>query len=219
MKDFDLLYDLMIRSADKEQAVQMSAYMKNQFEFLGIPTPQRKLLCKDFFTAVKKESAIRWEIVERCWTEPAREFQYIGIGYLSQKKDLLTDKDIPRLKSLAIQKSWWDTIDSLDMLIGDIAMRYPQVNKTLLQWSKDSNMWLRRIAIDHQLSRKEKTDTALLEQIIVNNLGSKEFFINKAIGWSLRDYSKTNPSWVRGFIDKYRDRLANLSIKEGSKYV
>jgi 3-methyladenine DNA glycosylase AlkD len=89
----------------------------------------------------------------------------------------------------------------------------------MLAWSVDDNIWLRRIAIDHQLLRKEKTDTALLEAIIENNFGQKEFFINKAIGWSLRDYSKTNPEWVRAFVEKYRDKLAPLSIKEASKYI
>ena len=73
----------------------------------------------------------------------------------------------------------------------------------MLEWSLDEDFWLRRIAIDHQLGRKEKTNTALLEKILVNNLGSREFFINKAIGWSLRDYSKTDPEWVRDFIRTY----------------
>ena len=78
---------------------------------------------------------------------------------------------------------------------------------------------MRRIAIDHQLLRKGDTDTELLEQILVNNLNQTEFFINKAIGWSLRDYSKTNPSWVRDFLNKYGEELAPLSIREASKYL
>ena len=89
----------------------------------------------------------------------------------------------------------------------------------MLQWSQDKDFWVRRIAIDHQLCRKEKTNTELLEKIIVNNLGSHEFFINKAIGWALRDYSKTNPQWVKHFIEKYHDQMHRLSIKEGSKYI
>jgi 3-methyladenine DNA glycosylase AlkD len=89
----------------------------------------------------------------------------------------------------------------------------------LLEWSTDTNFWLRRIAIDHQLSRKEKTNTALLEQIIINNFGQTEFFINKAIGWSLREYSKTNPKWVQNFLALHKDKMAKLSLKEASKYV
>jgi len=88
-----------------------------------------------------------------------------------------------------------------------------------LAWSTDDNIWLRRVAIDHQLLRKQHTDTALLETIICNNLGQKEFFINKAIGWALRDYSKTNPEWVQGFIGRHRHEMAKLSLREASKYL
>ena len=95
----------------------------------------------------------------------------------------------------------------------------PEVNNVLLAWSTDDNIWLRRVAIDHQLLRKQHTDTALLETIICNNLGQKEFFINKAIGWALRDYSKTNPEWVQGFIDHHRHEMAKLSLREAGKYL
>ncbi|MPM26083.1 hypothetical protein SDC9_72584 [bioreactor metagenome] len=88
-----------------------------------------------------------------------------------------------------------------------------------MEWSSADDIWLRRVAIDHQLGFKEKTDTALLEEIIKNNLNQKEFFINKAIGWCLRDFSKTNPDWVRAFLSVHKNDLSNLSIREGSKYV
>ena len=112
-----------------------------------------------------------------------------------------------------------DSSDVLDRIVGDIALRHPEVNTILLAWSTDDNIWLRRVAIDHQLLRKQHTDTALLEKIICNNLGQKEFFINKAIGWALRDYSKTNPEWVQGFIDRYRHKMAKLSLREAGKYL
>ena len=127
--------------------------------------------------------------------------------------------DISRLKKLATTKSWWDTIDCLDRIVGGIALNFPEINSVLIEWSTDSNIWLRRIAIDHQLMRKEKTNTPLLEQIIINNFGQSEFFINKAIGWSLREYSKTNPTWVQAFIATHRDKMTNLSLKEASKYI
>ena len=76
------------------------------------------------------------------------------------------------------------------------------------------NFWLRRIAINHQICRKDKTDTILLEKILLNNFESSKFFINKAIGWSLRDYSKTNPKWVSDFLEKYKDKMDKLSIEE-----
>ncbi|MFP9075690.1 DNA alkylation repair protein, partial [Enterococcus faecalis] len=85
------------------------------------------------------------------------------------------------------------TVDGLNKVVGGLTMTYPELSQKMLAWSKAENLWLRRIAIDHQLLRKEKTDRELLETILLNNLGSDEFFINKAIGWSLRDYAKTNP--------------------------
>ena len=134
-------------------------------------------------------------------------------------KDKLTIDDIPKFKRLILEKSWWDTIDNLDMTIGALALKDSNVNKILLEWSLDENIWLRRIAIDHQLLRKDKTNTELLSKILKNNLGQTEFFINKAIGWALRDYSKTNPEWVRNFIEENRENMAKLSIKEASKYL
>ena len=145
--------------------------------------------------------------------------QYSALDYLQIVKELLTDKDIPRLKKLVLTKSWWDTIDYLDMIIGGIALKYPGINNVLLEWSVDENIWLRRIAIDHQLLRKEKTNIELLKKIIENNFEQTDFFINKAIGWALRDYSKTNPEWVRNFIEKNKEKMAKLSIREASKYI
>ena len=103
-------------------------------------------------------------------------------------------------------------------LIADMALKYEDINEILISWSKDNNIWIRRVSIINQLHRK-KTNIELLEKIIVNNFGSDEFFINKSIGWALRDYSKTNKEWVSNFINKYKDKMANLSIKEASKYL
>ena len=132
---------------------------------------------------------------------------------------MLTFEDIPAIRKFIDRKQWWDRIDSLDQVIGKIGLRDERVDALMLEWSTDEDFWVRRIAIDHQLLRKDKTNTVLLEKIIVNNLGSDEFFINKAIGWSLRDYSKTDPEWVRDFIERYRNRMDKLSIREAGKYI
>lgn len=213
-----LFYQLR-QSTDPDKGKQMSAYMKHKFPFLGIQTPDRRSICKTFFAERQKEKQIDWQFVEQCWQQQEREFQYVAIDYLNKKKPCLTETNVAALKHLAQSKSWWDTIDGLDRLVGSISFNYPQVKQILLQWSLDDDFWLRRIAIDHQLLRKDKTDTELLEQILVNNLNQQEFFINKAIGWSLRDYSKTDPDWVAGFIERHRDELSALSIREGSKYL
>lgn len=217
--DFNKLYEEMIQHKNEEQARQMSKYMLNKFEYIGIKTPERRKIFKNFFKEYKNEEKIDWEFVNKCWENKYREFQYIGADYLKNMKDKLTIDDIPKFKRLILKKSWWDTIDNLDMTIGALALKDSNVNKILLEWSLDENIWLRRIAIDHQLLRKEKTDIELLEKILKNNLEQTEFFINKAIGWALRDYSKTNPEWVKNFIEKNRENMAKLSIKEASKYL
>ena len=217
--DFNKLYEEMIQHKNEEQAQKMSKYMLNKFEYIGIKTPERRKIFKNFFKEYKNEEKIDWEFVNKCWENKYREFQYVVADYLKNMKDKLTIDDIPKFKRLILEKSWWDTIDNLDMTIGALALKDSNVNKILLEWSIDENIWLRRIAIDHQLLRKEKTNTELLEKILKNNLGQAEFFINKAIGWALRDYSKTNPEWVKNFIEKNRENMAKLSIKEASKYL
>ena len=217
--DFNKLYEEMIQHKNEEQARQMSKYMLNKFEYIGIKTPGRRKIFKNFFKEYKNEEKINWEFVNKCWENKYREFQYIATDYLKNMKDKLTIDDIPNLKQLILKKSWWDTIDNLDMTIGALALKDSNVNKILLEWSLDENIWLRRAAIDHQLLRKEKTNTELLEKILKNNLGQNEFFINKAIGWALRDYSKTNPEWVKNFIEENKEKMAKLSIKEASKYL
>lgn len=204
--------------ADASQAQPMKAYMKNNFEFLGVRTPDRRKVAKQFFKDFKAQG-IDWDFVEACWARPYREFQYIAIDYLVTKKKDLVLADLPRLKKLAQSKSWWDSIDGLDKLVGKIILDHPEASQVMLDWSVHEDFWLRRLAIDHQLLRKDKTDTDLLEKILINNLNQKEFFINKAIGWALRDYSKTNPEWVRAFIAQHRSQMAGLSIREGSKYI
>ncbi len=217
MKVEDILQGLK-EVANPEDAIHMKAYMKDQFEFLGVKTPVRRQVSKIFFKKNHK-STIDWKFIHQAWENPYREMQYVVLDYLKLKQKFLTSNDLPKIKKLAQTKPWWDTIDFLCRSVGFICLHYPETKKFVLEWSRDEDFWLRRLAIEHQLLQKEETDVQLLEQILVNNLDQFEFFINKAIGWALRDYSKTNPDWVREFIEKYKDRLSKLSIKEGSKYL
>lgn len=204
--------------ANADDARAMKAYMRSRFEFLGVKTPARRKAAKAFF---KKHGGadIDWRFVRQAWEHPFREMQYAALDYLETRKNLLRPGDLPQLKKLAQSKSWWDTIDFLDRLTGGIIAGFPETRPVILQWSRDEDIWLRRLAIDHQLLRKDQTDQHLLEQILVNNLNQTEFFINKAIGWALRDYSKTNPEWVKNFIRQHHGKMAPLSIREASKYL
>lgn len=216
--NFKNIYSELSVISDTEKSLQMKAYMKNLFDFLGISATNRRIVQKPFFVQNKNEKT-DWNFVEECWHCKFRELQYIACDYLKTKVKLLSLSDLPNIKKLIVQKSWWDSVDTLSPIVGYLSLKYPEMNDTMLLWSIDENLWIRRSAIIHQLLRKEKTNTLLLEQIIKNNLGSKEFFINKAIGWALRDYAKTNPEWVKNFIENNRPKMATLSIREALKYL
>lgn len=211
--------DILIPHADSAKADGMRAYMREQFQFLGIPTPTRRKLLKDFLKEARDSSEIDWHFVNACWENQYREFQYVGADYLTATQHLLKPNDLAHIKRFIRTKSWWDTADMFARIVGVIALDHPAATKTILKWSTDRDFWVRRVAINHQLLHKDNTNTELLEQILVNNLDDPEFFINKAIGWSLRDYSKTNPEWVRSFISEHRAHLAPLTIREASKYL
>lgn len=219
MTAFVDLQAIFEKHRNKDVAVPMAAYMRNHFVFYGIKTPQRNALSKPIIADLKATGGVDWGFVKACWADEHRECQYVACTYLIAVQDRLTIDDLPQLRLLVETKSWWDTIDRLDRIIGNIGLRDPSLDEIMLVWSRDPNFWVRRIAIDHQLLRKTTTNTDLLEQILVNNLDSQEFFINKAIGWALRDYSKTNPAWVEAFIQRYRAQMDSLSIREGSKYL
>jgi len=212
------IYALLRENADEEQAAKMSAYMKDRFLFAGIPKPRLKELIRPYLAASAKQP-LDWELVFALWEIDYREAQYIALEYLQKQNKKLLPSDIERLKRLIVTRSWWETVDSLDALVGELVKKDAALGETMLEWAADENLWLRRAAIDFQQRFKDDTDTELLGRIIEMNLGSSEFFINKAIGWSLREYAKVNAEWVSLFVEKHRDKMAPLSIREAEKHL
>ncbi|MCA2390403.1 MULTISPECIES: DNA alkylation repair protein [Lactococcus] len=220
---------------NEENAEKQAAYLRHQFEFIGLKTPERRLLSKDFLKEKKADKQIDWELVFEFWNLPEREFQYLALDYLHQMKKWLIFDDMEKIKKLTVSKSWWDTVDALDELVGQLLLTgrkqatendstaYEQVKSLVKEWAQVENFWIRRIAIDCQLSFKNQTDLELLSYNIEKNLlGSSfadEFFITKAIGWALRDLAKTNSAWVRKFIEEHENKMAKLSIREASKHL
>ena len=218
MKLLDLITDFE-ENRNELLAESMSKYMQDKFRFLGVRGATRTEIYKKYFPDARKTKIIDWDFVESCWNKEEREFQYVVVYYLKAMQKFLKRDDISRLKYLIVTKSWWDTVDLLAKVVGSLVLRIEGYDQIMLEWSKDSNIWLRRVAMLHQLSFKEKVDEGLLEKILLANLGDNEFFINKAVGWALRDYSKFNPEWVTKFIEKNRENMANLSLREASKYL
>jgi 3-methyladenine DNA glycosylase AlkD len=219
-KAVDLLTQLFEENRNDATARPMEQYMKNHFPFLGIKKPIRSELEKQFFkeTGILKE-AFHPEFVEECWQKDEREYQYTALTYIEKSLKKLEKHDWPLMEQLITTKSWWDTVDTLAAKpVGAIARKFPEIiEKHMDSWSISENMWLRRTAILFQLKYKQDTNEHLLYHYILKNADSKEFFIQKAIGWALRKYSKTNPASVKDFLQNHE--VSRLSYRERSKYI
>ena len=212
-------------NSDPARAKQMAAYMRNQFDFYGLMAAKRRDLSKPYINEGKKASSIDWKFLQELFSHNYREINYLGIDFLKAQSHLLTISDFDKLVDLAKIRPWWDTIDNIDGIIGLLSNDDRDFERKILDLSQNSNFWLRRIAIGHQRKFKEQTDTILLAKIIKTNLKipctdkDEKFFIDKAIGWALREYSKTNPSWVKSFLTENKNDLSKLSTREASKYL
>lgn len=204
-------------AADRQEAEQMTAYIRHLFPFYGVRAADRRQLYKALIATDKKNKVLDWDLLEAAWANPYRELDYFVCDYLRARSKNLTEADLPKLIPFFQTKQWWETIDSLAPTLGQLASRSEKTRQLLLDWASSDDFWLRRTAIIHQLGLKAQTDPEFLSQIIKLNLGQTEFFINKAIGWALRDYARHNPNWVRAFVANHRDQLPPLSIKEATK--
>jgi len=199
------LKEIFYKNKNPKIAISQEKYMRNKFKFLGIPAPKRKEIQKPFLKQnllLPKENLK--EIVTILWKETHREFHYFAQELTIKYKKSYTIKDIELFEFMVTHNSWWDTIDIIaPNIIGEYFKLYPENIKIYTKkWINSDNIWLQRSAILFQLRYKQNLDTKLLSEIIVSLSQSKEFFINKAIGWILREYTKTNPDWVLEFVNK-----------------
>jgi len=211
---------LFEKHADAVQAAPMKKYMRDQFEYLGIKTPKNVALQKEFYSEYGlPELSDLDEVLRDLWALPQREFQYIAVSLLGKFEKQLQAEFIDTIEYLIVTKPWWDTVDAITgHTVGTHFRRHPAIKKKYLaRWRKSENFWLRRTTILFQLGYKKETDFALLCDIIRENLNSKEFFINKAIGWSLRQYAYTDPKAVKKFVKS--TPLHPLSRREAMKHI
>jgi 3-methyladenine DNA glycosylase AlkD len=215
------LKSLFEKNADRTQAPAMKKYMRDQFEYLGIKSPKFKELLKQFIGENGSPPIDELDaIVRELWSLPQREFQYLAVSLIGRSEKTLPTDFTGTLEYLITTKSWWDTVDSIaGGTVGAHFKRYPAVKKKYLAcWRKSENFWLRRTTILFQLNYKQETDFDLLCEIINENLGSKEFFINKAIGWALRQYARIDSKAVTKFV-KATKELHPLSRREAMKHL
>jgi len=209
------------QNANPAQAGPMKKYMRDQFEYLGIKSPQLSDLLKIFIQQNGLPPLDQLDPISReLWSLPQREFQYTATGFLGRLENKLEPEFITTIEYLLITKSWWDTVDTIaGHTVGTHFRRFPKVReKYLKKWRKSDNFWLRRTTLLFQLGYKKETDFDLLCEIIHENLGTDEFFINKAIGWALRQYAWTDPKPVRKFV-KATEELHPLSRREALKNI
>ena len=204
-----------------ENAFAMSKYMKNNFPFFGIKTDERRRI----FSAIWKENKIEVSanaraIAETLYSKQEREFHYCAIEILIKElQGNYTKKDIEFIEKLIITNSWWDSVDTIaKYILGEHLLEFTsETKKTIERFSKSENMWLNRSAILFQLGYKQKTNVEFLFSECIKQAHSKKFFIQKAIGWALREYAKTNPETVKNFV--LNNNLKPLSTKEALKNI
>lgn len=208
--------------ANQERSEQQKAYMKGKFEFFGLTSPERKEINRGFLLKTNlPEKQEAFDIIRELWEQPQRELQYFAMALAQKYLKQYNKDDIILYEHLITQKSWWDTVDYIAAtLVGSYFKHFEHRRESLVnQWLISENMWLQRTCVLFQLKYKNQTDTMLLKNTINRLLARKEFFINKAIGWSLREYSKTDPDWVREIVQEFDDDLSNLSRREALKVI
>jgi 3-methyladenine DNA glycosylase AlkD len=202
---------------NEDIAQGQKAYMKDNFPFIGMKTDTRREVQKPFLVkSFLPEKGEAIQIVKKLWDKPERDFQLFGQELLFKYVKHLEVDDIAIIELIIAHKSWWDTVDFIAVkLAGAYFKKFPSERDAVIEkWQASGHMWLQRSAILFQLKYKNDIDKEFLAAVIMPNLGSKEFFINKAIGWILREYTRINPEWVIDFVDTYEDQLSNLSKRE-----
>lgn len=194
--------------------------MKNRCLFFGIKSPLRKEIIKEFFAENGlPEFAELNDIIDELFQLPQREFQYFGIELCGKLKKQWTAETLSLFEKMVVTKSWWDSVDYIkSVCLKDYFLKFPDERFEITQrWIDSGNIWLQRLSVIFQLGYKEKTDVELLQRNILQLTDSNEFFVQKAIGWALRDYARFNAEFVKKFVAD--NKLKPLSKREALKHL
>ena len=217
-----LIRDTLRERADPVRGAGMQAYMKSSLPSLGVRVPEVRRVVASAVAAAPfaTPEQLRATVLELWRTAGAREERYAAIDLTGGR---LADGDLQMLQvyeEIIRSGAWWDFADGVSgRLCGLLQAHRAEMTAVLLSWSRDTDFWIRRASITAQLKAKEATDTALLAQVIETNLADPEFFIRKAVGWALREYAKTAPAWVAGFVEEHASRMSPLSRREALRRI
>lgn len=206
-------------AADADRAADMAAYMRGQFPFLGVPTPERRRISRPVVVAARTlpgPEAVG--LVDRLWSLPEREFQYVGSDLARAGAARWDPVQLADLRRFVTTHSWWDTVDPLSRAVGDLAATHPGLGAEMDRWIDDADLWVARVALLHQLGWRDRTDADRLFAFCASRATDTEFFIRKAIGWALRDYARTAPDAVARFVRDHPE-LSGLSRREALKHL
>jgi len=207
---------------DPDKAAAMQSYMKTEMPFYGVQKPGRepilRHLVREFAPADREEYEA---IVTALWELPHREEKYLALGVAAGFPQFIVPESLPLYKRFIVEGAWWDFVDeTATHMIRELVIDRPGETWPVVDgWVDDDDMWLRRAAIICQVGAKERTDADRLWRYCASRAHEREFFIRKAIGWALRDYPRTDPGAVAGFVDRHRDGLSGLSFREATKHI
>lgn len=206
--------------ADAERAAAMAAYMRHRFAFFGIPTPVRRQAVRPWLRAPQTAAELLAH-AGQLWAMAERECQYVAVDLLARQVKRLGPENLPALLALVREKSWWDSVDGLAGVIGDLLRPLPpaEAGAAMAAALRDDSLWVRRVAMLHQLGWREATDSRRLFDYARQLAGEPDFFIRKAIGWALRDYARHAPLAVRDFLLGEGRSLSTLSKREAGKHL
>ena len=209
--------------ADPGQAVPMRAYMLDQFAFLGIRATPRRQALRGLPRLNTWMAADLLSVAEALWDLPEREFQYVAVDLLAKHHGQLGMESLPSLLQLVQRRAWWDTVDGLAGVVGDILLRartgQADAQRPMDAWLGHTSLWVRRVAMLHQLGWKAQTDQARLFRYALALAPETDFFIRKAVGWALRDHARTQPEAVRAFLMAHTHVFSGLTRREAGKHL
>lgn len=208
--------------ANPARALPMAAYMKQRFVFFGIATPDRREAVKPLIAQLGRGPDADWllAVAETLWGHDERECQYVAADLLVTFAARFEPPQEPRLAALVRAKAWWDSVDLVAAHVyGSLCRRAPELRARVDAYAVHEDIWLRRVAILHQLTYAGDTDRARLAAILAANLDQPDFFIRKAMGWALRQFARTDPDWVRGWVDAHAAQVSGLTRREALKHL
>ena len=211
-------------AANPLKAPDMQAYMKSTMPYRGVQMPQLRAITRQAFVDHPLATRQAWQsaVLELWRGAKFREERYAAVELISFKRytEFRTPEVMPMLEEMVVTGAWWDHVDELSHIIGDLLLAYPkQIRPLMRAWSTDENLWKRRVSIICQVGLKRDTDLKLLYSNIKPNLADRDFFIRKAIGWSLRQYAWTDPDEIARYVREHEARLSGLSRREALKNI